>query len=81
MTLTKIDNRFVLRSSYDERETPKRAGFRWDPARKCWWTDQPEKAARLIDYADDTAKSAIQSIADQQTAAMAACHILNLVNN
>jgi len=45
----KIDNRFVARCSYDQREIPKGAGFRWDAARKHWYTTDAAIAAKLSD--------------------------------
>lgn len=46
------DKSWVARSSYDERLIPKEAGFRWNPNQKVWWTDNPEKALILKEYAD-----------------------------
>ena len=58
--------RFEAVSSYEERAIPKQAGFRWDPAKKIWWTDQKDKAARLIDYADAEVAALISAAAEQQ---------------
>lgn len=57
MKLTMIDGMFVALGTYAERDIPKAAGFRWDPARKRWWTGEPSIAARLARYADETAAS------------------------
>ena len=58
--------RFEAVGSYEERAIPKQAGFRWDPARKIWWTDQKEKAARLLEYADAEVAALISAVAEQQ---------------
>lgn len=52
---------FVFDGSYDERNVPKTAGFRWDSKAKDWWTADPRIAARLIDVADmsDDVRAAI----------------------
>lgn len=47
---------YQTESSYEEKDIPKSAGFRWDPNAKVWWTDDEEKAYRLLKYAEhDTA--------------------------
>lgn len=51
---------FVARSTFDERMIPKQAGFRWNPAQKVWWTDDPEKAAKLAEYCDEAASAVIK---------------------
>lgn len=66
--------RFEAVSSYEERAIPKRAGFRWDPARKIWWTDQKDKAARLIEYADAEVAALISAVAEQQKQSVEASH-------
>lgn len=43
----KVDQRYIARCTFHQREIPKQAGFRWDPADKVWWTNKPEVAARL----------------------------------
>lgn len=50
MNLIKQDEKFIAVSTYDEREIPKSAGFRWDMVRKIWWTDDARKAATLIAF-------------------------------
>lgn len=52
MRLIKDSDRWVAESSFEERAVPKAAGFRWDAGAKRWWTDRPERAARLLAYAD-----------------------------
>ncbi len=53
---------FVWVGTYHEKEIAKRAGFRWDPTRKHWWTDDAVVAVRLVRYADDTAKAKLGGV-------------------
>ena len=48
------NEKFVFQGSYDERNVPKTAGFRWDSKAKDWWTADPRIAARLIDVVEMT---------------------------
>ena len=50
------DTRFQFVCGYDDKDLPKSAGFRWDPDKKAWWTDQKEIALQLIAFADEKAK-------------------------
>ena len=52
---------FVFDGSYDERNVPKTAGFRWDSKAKAWWTADPRIAARLMDVVEmsDDVRAAI----------------------
>lgn len=59
MKLTYANNVFLFSCSYDERETPKEAGFAWGGGQ--WWTDQTEIARRLEGHADAAAMKAIQA--------------------
>jgi len=67
--ITEKIGKWVLRCSFEQREYAKKAGFRWDPAGKQWWTDQPEKAARLIQYANEETKANHTAIEEQKAAA------------
>jgi SWI/SNF-related matrix-associated actin-dependent regulator 1 of chromatin subfamily A len=51
VTLVRDDakRRWVARCSFEDRAVPKEAGFRWDPASKCWWTNKEDVAAKLAD--------------------------------
>lgn len=51
MTIQKEGDRYIAVSQYEERLIPKAAGFRWNPERKIWWTDSPDRAAVLHKYA------------------------------
>jgi SNF2 family DNA or RNA helicase len=58
-------DRLVAQSSFAEKDLVKAAGFRWDPARRQWWTADPAVAARLADperlQQEQTAKAAAQA--------------------
>lgn len=61
LTLDTARTRYEFSGSYAEKDIPKSAGFRWDPAIKRWWTDDPERAARLREIADEPALAAIDA--------------------
>ena len=58
--------RWVFECAFAERGVPKAAGFRWDPARKVWWTDVSAKAAQLRAYAATGAVQSELQVAAQQ---------------
>ncbi|MBT9258178.1 MAG: DEAD/DEAH box helicase [Clostridiales bacterium] len=72
MRLTREGSRWVVFTRYEERELPKQAGFRWDPEKRVWWTDKPERAAKLADFADDEAREHLLALQQQQEATLAA---------
>ncbi len=47
MEIVKEGPRWVCRCTFIEKDQPKAAGFRWDPAKRQWWTPDAEKAAKL----------------------------------
>ena len=72
MILTHERGIYIASGGYEERDAPKRAGFLWHGGNcrpgcaacaarlgKQWWTKRPEIAARLRDYADDSALAAL----------------------
>lgn len=67
--------RWVALSDYEERAVPKTAGFRWNATARHWWTDDPERAVCLIQYAsEETAagiRAAIRSLDDSVDASAA----------
>jgi SWI/SNF-related matrix-associated actin-dependent regulator 1 of chromatin subfamily A len=70
------NNRFYMDCTFHERMIPKEAGFRWDRTRKQWFTEEADKAERLVKYADDETKTiiaaasaAIRSALDDSAAA------------
>ena len=50
------NGKYVWTGGYKTRELPKRAGFRWDATERQWWTDSPNIARKLFDFADYDAK-------------------------
>jgi SWI/SNF-related matrix-associated actin-dependent regulator 1 of chromatin subfamily A len=76
MKLTVKGSVFVAESSYEERLAPKQAGFFWHGGNcrpgckacseglgKVWFTPFKEKAVRLVEWADDAAKAALDHTA------------------
>jgi SWI/SNF-related matrix-associated actin-dependent regulator 1 of chromatin subfamily A len=53
------DNTFFCTFENDERSIPKDAGFHYNLFENRWWTDNVEKAHRLLKYADDQTRSEI----------------------
>lgn len=55
MELVKLTNpdRFVFRCTFDEKEIPKTARFRWNPELREWWTGDDATAAKLSSYCID----------------------------
>ncbi len=68
MQLIEQGSRFVAVSTYEERDIPKAAGFRWDPAKKQWWTDRQDKAARLAQFAPDPLRTRLIEATATETA-------------
>lgn len=58
---------FIARATYDEREIPKRAGMRWNPEKKHWYSIDPVIANRLREYATIEAKNAIDAALNIRT--------------
>ena len=65
ITVTQEGGRFVARFpfSYETKDLVKLLGFRFDPARKLWWTDRPEIAAKV---GGDTSAIVAQINADRE---------------
>jgi SWI/SNF-related matrix-associated actin-dependent regulator 1 of chromatin subfamily A len=59
MRVVFTENIFRCICSYDEREIPQRAGFRWHNDNKYWYTPNPAVASRLEDYLDPVAQKQI----------------------
>lgn len=59
------ENRYFWEGGKETRDLPKQAGFRWDSLEQHWTTDDPLKAARLVEYADDALKAHLQPYVDQ----------------
>lgn len=53
---------FVLHSTNKDRHIPKAAAFRWNPGRKKWWTDDADKAAKLVEWADWSCREELHAV-------------------
>lgn len=53
---------FVLHCSFCDRQVPKDAGFRWNPEKKKWWTEEELKAAKLAEWADWSCRADLETI-------------------
>lgn len=58
-TLVFTNNRFIYRCTFDERATPKAAGFHWDTVFKQWYTDDTAVAFKLREFSDESARTKI----------------------
>lgn len=63
MKLEYANKRFVAISTYEEKEIPKGAGFFWDKDAKRWFTQDPAKAVKLAQYADESARAMLDTLA------------------
>jgi SWI/SNF-related matrix-associated actin-dependent regulator 1 of chromatin subfamily A len=68
MKLTYRDGRFIFECQFGEKHIPKEAKFLWDPQAKKWWTKFEDRAAVLIEYADNAAQQHLEGL--QQTVAL-----------
>ena len=59
-SLTHDGRAFFWHGGFETKDLPKQAGFRWDSARKCWWTTEIARAQRLSAYADNDAQAAFR---------------------
>jgi len=55
------DGIFIADCPFQEKDTAKEAGFRWNPDRRIWWTGDPLAAAELEQFADEPAKAEIEA--------------------
>lgn len=53
---------FTCRSTFEQRNIPRSAGFSFDSRRKCWYSFDHKAAARLRPYLDESAKREISRI-------------------
>lgn len=71
-TLTIRNGLYVWAGTFAERIAPKEAGFRWHPDLKRWETRLPEKAYKLLNYADPETRAQLESVMALREQAMAA---------
>lgn len=65
MTWNVYRRRYEITSTYDDRETIKRAGgtkILWDPAAKVWWTSVKDIARLFAPICDDEAKTELERL-------------------
>lgn len=67
MRLEKQGNKWIAISTFQEKNMPKQAGFRWDPANRQWWTDSIDKASNLADFADESTRAELTGRRDQRS--------------
>lgn len=72
MKLIYENNKYIANGSFNERNIPKEAGFRWDPKNKIWYSLDPKQASTLIMYADQAVKDQLQAMTDRTDKAVAA---------
>jgi SWI/SNF-related matrix-associated actin-dependent regulator 1 of chromatin subfamily A len=73
MKVTKQGSFYVAQTANSaEGQAPRSAGFRWDPAKRVWWTKFIEKACKLAAYADATCQKELTDYAAQHDAAVEA---------
>lgn len=77
MRLTKANGRYELESSYEERNAPKHARFRWDPKAKKWWTDDVKKAAAFAEVADEDIRAELNDLSRVREDNLAASRATN----
>ena len=54
-------DRYEFFGSYDNKDIPKDAGFRWDKKNKVWYTNSDDNALKLIEYAREDAKAKLEA--------------------
>jgi SNF2 family DNA or RNA helicase len=71
ISLTQEGKIWIVRSAFQDKDVVKAAGARWNPDRKCWWTDKPEVAEKLAqgDAAAVAAINAERQAAHERTVA------------
>ncbi len=71
MQLIKEGNKWILEGTrYQDKDIPKGAGFRWDPAKRVWWTDKEDQAAKLTAYTTAEVKAELEAIAKRRQEAL-----------
>ncbi len=53
---------FVMNCKFADKDTVKKAGFWWNPGKKCWWTPFEKVAANFADVADVSIKDKMMTI-------------------
>lgn len=74
MYLTYNDKKYIFYGTYDHRNIPQDAGFRWDHKAQHWYTLEPIIAAKLEQFADILAADKLQRERSYHHQAVAASH-------
>jgi len=53
---------YVMTCKFSDKDTVKKAGFWWNPGKKCWWTPFEKVAANFADVADVSIKDSMMAI-------------------
>ena len=62
----------MARSSYEEKDLLKSAGFRWAPTERYWYTTDSHTAVKFLANADEIAKAKLMALQAEREAAKAA---------
>lgn len=62
VTVSYGNNEYICKCSFEERTIPREAGFSFDGTRKLWYTPRAQAAARLLKFADESAKNKLNRI-------------------
>lgn len=54
-----LESLFYFKGGYEYKDVPKAAGFRWNPDKKLWYTNDVSNARKLVQYATPEAQQAI----------------------
>lgn len=79
MQLVKQNSKYIALSTYEEKDIPKSAGFRYDGAARAWWTADPAAAAKLSEYASDELKAEFASLNARRVEALEASRATDAV--
>ncbi len=80
LTYDPIGKRYNFYCTYEQRDIPKRAGFRhFDKQRRCWWTEHPHVAMRLFSHAkQERTRLHLRSLARTMSAQKIASNLVEL---
>lgn len=65
MKLTQSGDRYIFSCRFEEKDTPKQAGFQWDPNQRQWYTTKQEIAAKLGQYGDADVRYALGEMSEE----------------
>ena len=56
---------YVAQSDFSEKDQVKTAGFRWQPLKKTWWTNDINRAAKMSEFADPSCRDELEAVRKQ----------------